>query len=124
MIVVQALKLRERTAVELSSTKDEDREVCYTIGDSCISDTPEGHVVKDDEVKLFAELICKLVKTFAQEELRRIRRYCSRSDDRELRSIRMLANDLIDLYRRIGEILGDPLTDDTGTMGECPLTQV
>ena len=124
MIVVQALKLRERTAVKLSSTKDEDREVCYTIGDSSISDTTEGHVVKDDEVKLFAELICKLVKTFAQKELRRIGRYCSRSDDRELRSVGVLTDDLIDLYRRIGEILGDPLTDDTGSMGECPLTQV
>lgn len=72
MIIVQALQLRERTAVELGSTKDEDREVCYTIGDSSISDTTEGHVVKDDKVELFAELICKLVETFAQEELRRI----------------------------------------------------
>ena len=65
MIVVQALKLRKRTAVELSSTKDKDREVCYTIGNSSISDTPEGHVVKDDEVKLFAELISKFVETLA-----------------------------------------------------------
>ena len=62
MFVVETLQLGECAAVELTSTQDEDRQVCDAVSDGGICDTTEGHVVEEDKVKAFGQERSQLIQ--------------------------------------------------------------
>ena len=113
VLIIEVLQLGQSAAVETASTQDEDRQVCDTVCDSCVSYATEGHVVEEHEVKLLSELRSQLIKTLSEEKLSRIGRYRTRDDDLQLRCIGILAEDLLKSYIGISEVLGSPRTSKT-----------